>query len=222
MDARQQRPHVSVLVGIALEMLEPDPAVHQRAGEAVLHAELGIECALRVGPVGVGEAARVGPANRPAPPWLALSACSSTSASMASIAGMRGAAAGILLDGDARLHDVEGRRPIGEHGLRGEIAGAVEHQEEALAVLEGVVPGRETVGRQQRSHQAVARRMPDVQWLRHRAEVGLDPRSKRGGKRERSCRPSNIESQQVSGMPPLRRTCRASRSDASPSRSDGN
>ncbi len=43
------------------EMLEAHDAVHQRAGEHILDAEFAVEAALRIGPVGVLQPARMGP-----------------------------------------------------------------------------------------------------------------------------------------------------------------
>ena len=60
-DAPHQRPRGGVAERLALEMLEHDTAVEQGARQAVLHAELRVETRLRVGPVGMGEAARMRP-----------------------------------------------------------------------------------------------------------------------------------------------------------------
>ena len=61
MHAREQAADRRVAVAVALEMPDHHLAVGKRARQAVLHAELGIEGALRVGPVGMFEPALVGP-----------------------------------------------------------------------------------------------------------------------------------------------------------------
>ena len=60
-DALHQRAGRRVMEGRALEILEHDAAGQGGARQAILHAELGVEAALRVGPVGVREAARMRP-----------------------------------------------------------------------------------------------------------------------------------------------------------------
>ena len=92
---------------------------------------------------------------------------------------MRAAAAGVLLDRDARAHDVERLRPRGQDLRRVVVARAVEDVEEALLVLEGGLVRREPVAREQRGEETVPRAVADVQRLHHRAEVGLDAGSER-------------------------------------------
>jgi hypothetical protein len=60
-DARQDRLHRRIAEGITLEVLDADRTVGERARYAVLQAELRLQPALRVGPVGVLEAPRVRP-----------------------------------------------------------------------------------------------------------------------------------------------------------------
>ena len=60
-DAPHQRPRRGVAERLTLEILENDAAAEQGAREAVLHAEFRVEAGLRVGPVGMGEAARMCP-----------------------------------------------------------------------------------------------------------------------------------------------------------------
>src|SRR5207247_54445 len=59
--APHQRARLRLAECLALEILEQYAAGQERARQAVLHAELGVEPALRIGPVGVGEPARMGP-----------------------------------------------------------------------------------------------------------------------------------------------------------------
>ena len=132
------------------------------------------------------------------------------------------AAAGVALEGDARLGEVEGLRPFGQDAVGIERAGAVEDREEALLVLERAVVGGHAFLRQQRREQTVARRVPDMERLGHGAEIGLDARRHRGRERERRRHLVGRRAAADGRRPPRCRRCRASRSGASPSRSDGN
>jgi hypothetical protein len=61
MNARQQRADRGITAVVALEMLQRHAVVQQCPRQTVLHAELGIELALRVWPIGMCQAPRMRP-----------------------------------------------------------------------------------------------------------------------------------------------------------------
>ena len=89
------------------------------------------------------------------------------------------ATAGVLLDGDARRHDVQRPSPGGQSAGGVVSAGAVEDVQKTLLMLEhaGRV-GCETPGRQAGREQAAARAVAHMQRFGHGAEVRLDACSK--------------------------------------------
>ena len=172
MDPWQQSADRGVAETVALEMLQRDAPIEQRAREAVLHAELGIEFAVRIGPVGVRQSPWMGPRvdtlhHRRGQFVFAYQRQHRIHRRM------RTAAAGILLDRNARLHDVPRLTPVTRDRIRIEIAHAVEHVQEPLFVFQRTRIGGEPICRQQRRKHAVARRMSDMQRLGHCAKVGL-------------------------------------------------
>ena len=84
---------------------------------------------------------------------------------------MRAAAAGMALERDAGIDEVERLAPIFQKALRLEVAGAVVDREETLAMLERADVGGHAFLGQQRGEQAVTRRMADVEaawsWCRN-------------------------------------------------------
>src|SRR5712691_8549977 len=88
---------------------------------------------------------------------------------------MRAAAARVLLHGQTGGDDVVGAPPILQDLLGVEGAGAVEHLQEALLVLERRRVGGEALARQHRRKEAAPRRVADMQGLGHRAEMALMP-----------------------------------------------
>src|SRR5262249_33951982 len=134
MDARQDHPYRRIAEGITLEVLDADRTVSERARQAVLHAELRLEPALRVGTVGVLEAPRVRPTfdarNRLLPQVMAAHEIEHDVERR-----MGAAATGILLDGDAGLDDVERRTPVREDA-RGVVGSwPIEDFQKTLVVL---------------------------------------------------------------------------------------
>ncbi len=91
---------------VALEILESDLALQGRAGEAVLHAELGVEAGFRVGPVSVREAARVRPRVDADDLVGKSSACSARNAKRASSGGWVLPQHGYCLNARTRPDDV--------------------------------------------------------------------------------------------------------------------
>jgi len=59
LDSAHELAHRRIVRGAVLEMIDDDAALEQRAGEAVLDAELRVEITARIGPVYVREAARM-------------------------------------------------------------------------------------------------------------------------------------------------------------------
>ena len=196
-DARQQSLHRRVLVGIAFKVFDHDLAVGHRAGEAVLQAELGVEFALRFGAVGVLEAPRVGP-GFDALDLIRLQIVLAREREHRIQRRMRAAAAGILLDRDARLHDIERIGPVCEDARDIVCALAVEHVEETLLVFECARRVRgESGARELCGEKAAPRAMADVERFHHGAEVGLDAGGKRGGDGERGARAFFVEPHQL-------------------------
>ncbi len=96
---------------------------------------------------------------------------------------MGAAAARVLFDGKPRIDDVPGRTPIGDDGVDGEVALAIEHAQETLPVFDGVGRCGKILRRQQRGVQSVTRRLANVQRFRHRAKIRLQA----GGERRCQC-----------------------------------
>ena len=88
---------------------------------------------------------------------------------------VRAPATWVLLDGDARLEDVQRIGP-GLARARGLVMTTpVVDLEKALRVLEDILPvGSEASPRKSRRQQTLARAASDVHWLGHRTEIGLD------------------------------------------------
>ena len=149
LDLRQHGPQRRILVRVALKVLELHRAVHERTRDAVLDAKLRVERRQRVGTVGVIQAALVRP-RFDARNVIGFEIMLAHQHQHGVDRRMRAAAARVLLDGDARLDDVPGFAPGRQDFFHVVIAGAVEHFEVALLVLEGDGAGGEAVARQQR------------------------------------------------------------------------
>ena len=135
---------------------------------------------------------------------------------------MRAAAAGKLLEPDGRRLDLPGRAPVLEHLFDVVGAGAVEHVEKALMVLEHVVGRLKSAFGNERREQAVAAAMTDMERLGHGAEIGLEAAGERRGDGQRLRRPADDRASSYDRLRPQHRTCRASMSDANPCRSGEN
>ena len=174
LDARQQGLHARVGVRLPLKVRQTDMAVQQGARQYILKAELGVQRAAGLRPVGVLQAALMNPG------FNALNhVCGQGVLSHQRQHGVnrrvRAAAAGVLLDGDARRHDVQRRRPGGQCTRDVVSARAVENVQKSLFMLEhaGRV-GCEALRRQSCRQQAAASAVAHMQGLGHGAEVRFD------------------------------------------------
>src|SRR5262249_54946756 len=194
----QDGPYGWIGEGISLEVLDANRVVGERARQAVLQAELRLEPALRVGPVGVLEAPRVRPTfdarNRLLPQVMAAHEIEHDVERR-----MGAAATGILLDGDAGLDDVERRTPVREDA-RGVVGSwPIEDFQKTLVVLKLAGIGGEIPLGEQRGKEAVARAMTHMQRLRHRTEVRLDAAGERGSDGERGRAAPRVQPQEMTG-----------------------
>src|SRR5262249_3982380 len=135
MDARQDGPDGWIAEGICLEVLDADRAVGKRTRQAVLHAELRLESALRVGSVGVLEPPRVRP-TFDARDFVLPRVMAAHEIKHAVGRGTGAAAKGKLLEGDAGLDDGERAAPVREEGRSIVISGPVKDVQETLVMLE--------------------------------------------------------------------------------------
>src|SRR5262249_59037457 len=166
----QDGPYGWIGEGISLEVLDANRVVGERARQAVLQAELRLEPALRVGPVGVLEAPRVRPTfdvrNRLLPQVMAAHEIEHDVERR-----MGATATGILLDGDAGLDDVERCTPVREdaHDVVG--SPPVEYFQKTLIVLKLAGIGGENPLGKQSCKKAVASAMTPNKRARHRTEA---------------------------------------------------
>src|SRR5882762_5395063 len=145
MEARQQRGDARVVPALVLEVRNTHRPIKQRSRKDVLQAELRVECTIRSRPVGVLQPARMNP-GLDALDVLRLDTSPSDDLEHRVDGRMRSAAAGILLDPDSGLDDVERRSP-GAHGTLDVIgAWSVENLEEALLMLEHALRVRREAG----------------------------------------------------------------------------
>jgi len=149
MDEPHQRARCGLAERLALEILEHDPAAHELARQAVLHAELGVEPALRIGVGRYGS--KFGAGNGVQESVCARPSRARCRARHAATASHRSPGGCCRNTGAASPRGQAGRcrrvPPILEDRLGIEIARAVEHQEEALLVLERGRVGGEPLAR---------------------------------------------------------------------------
>ena len=155
------------------KILQPQETVHQRARQHILDAELAVEAALGIGPIGMREPPRM----RPRLDFDDVGRVQAVSLAQVEHrigGGMRAAAAGMALERDARVGEIERACPLRQHTACIEGAGAVVDRKESLRMFERVRIGGHALLREQRGAQPVARRLADVERLCHGAEIGLD------------------------------------------------
>ena len=109
------------------------------------------------------------------------------------------AAARKLLDAEAGIDDVERVGPGFEDFSRVVFAGSIEHFEESLVALERVAARGEAIAGKEGGEHTVARRVADMQRLRHGAEIGFHAGGERDGARERSLGLRLVEPEQPRG-----------------------
>ena len=108
------------------------------------------------------------------------------------------AATGVALEGDAGIDEFERIGPVGEDAACIEGPYPIVDREKPLWVFERVGIGGHALLGEQRGAQPIARRLPDMERLRHGAEIGLDAARHRGRECERMGEFIRAQAEQVS------------------------